>query len=106
VDGLWKASGLAADATPGETEARRQRAVEIRRFDFMGCAGRLDLRRLRVPQVDVERFDFLDQQQDCLAGGTQLFALRARQSRSPAPKLVDLVLVKTLAQGSSRRLTP
>jgi hypothetical protein len=106
VDGLWKASGLAADATPGETEARRQRAVEIGRCDFVGCAGRLDLRRLRVPQVDVESLDLLDQQQDCLAGGAQLFALGARQSRPPASELVDLVLVKTLAQGSSRRLTP
>jgi hypothetical protein len=55
----------------------------------------------------VERFDFLDQEHDRLAGGTQLVTLGVRESRSPASQLVDLVFVQTLAQDpSSRTSTP
>lgn len=46
--------------------------------------------RLRVPQVHVQRFDLLNQQQDCFAGSTKLVALAVRKSCSPAPQLVDL----------------
>lgn len=64
--------------------------------------GRLEARPLGIPQVDVERFDFLDQEQDRLAGGTQLVTLGLRKPRSPASQLVDLVFVQALAQDPSR----
>jgi hypothetical protein len=69
--------------------------------------GRLDARLLRAPQIDVERFDLLDQEENRLARGTQLVALGLGEPRSPASQLVDLVFVQTLAQDpSSRTSTP
>jgi hypothetical protein len=62
-------------------------------------------RRLRIPQVDVERLDLLDQEQDRPAGGTQLLAVGPNEARSPVPQLVDLVFVETPAQDPSRPLT-
>jgi hypothetical protein len=75
--------------------------VQVGLKAFVPVTGRLDARLLRVPQVDVERFDFLDQEEDRLASGTQLVALGLGESRSPASQLVDLVFVQTLAQGPS-----
>jgi hypothetical protein len=76
--------------------------VEVGLKALVLVIGRLDARPpLRVPQVDVERFDFLDQEEDCLARGTQLVILGLGKSRSPASQLVDLVFVQTLAQDPS-----
>jgi hypothetical protein len=75
--------------------------VEIGLKAFVPVGWRLDAHLLRVPQVDVERFDFLDQEEDRLARGTQLLTLDLGKSRSPASQLVDLVFVQTLAQDPS-----
>jgi hypothetical protein len=75
--------------------------VEVGLKVFAPVSGRLDARPLRVPQVDVERFDFLDQKQDRLARGTQFVALGLGEPRPPAAQLVDLVFVQTLAQDPS-----
>jgi hypothetical protein len=100
VDGLWKTSGL-VDGTPAaEAKALGQRAVEVGLKAFL-VIGRLDARLLRVPQVDVQRFDLLDQEEDRLARGTQLVTLGLGEPRSPASQLVDLVFVQTVAQGRS-----
>jgi hypothetical protein len=77
--------------------------VEVRlKALLLVVIGRLDAGPLGVPQVDVERFDFLDQEEDRLAGRTQLVTLSLRKSRSPASQLVDLVFVQTVAQDPSR----
>ena len=81
--------------------------MEVGLKAFVAVNGRLDACLLRVPQVDVERLDLLDQEEDRLARGTQLVTLRLGEPRPPASQLVDLVFVQTLAQGpSSRTSTP
>jgi hypothetical protein len=60
-------------------------------------------RRFGVPQVDVERFDLLDQQEDRPAGCSQLVAFGLHEPRAPAPELVDLVFVEAAAQDPSSR---
>jgi hypothetical protein len=62
-------------------------------------------RRFCIPQVDVEGLDLLDQEQDRSAGGAQLLAVGASETRSPVPQLVDLVFVETSAQDPLRPLT-
>lgn len=82
--------------------------MEIRRRTVVVVAGGRDrdLRRLRIPHVDVESLDLLDKQEDRFTGGAQLLALGVRKTRSPPSQLVDLALVQTLAQVASRRLNP
>jgi hypothetical protein len=43
-------------------------------------SGGVETDRLRVPQVHVQRFDLLNQQQDCFASSTKLVALGIRKS--------------------------
>ena len=47
---------------------------------FVLVSGSVESDRLRVPQVHVQRFDLLNQQQDCFAGRTKLVALGVRKS--------------------------
>lgn len=105
MDRLWKASGFAVGGGPAEPQAVGERAMEIRCRLAAVLSGRLDRCSLGVPQIDVKRFDLLDQQEDGLAGGAQLVAFGVREARAPTEQLVDLVFVQTLAQRSSRALT-
>lgn len=75
--------------------------MEVRLEAFVPVTGGLDGRLLRVPQVDVERFDFLDQEEDRTAGGPELVTLGVREPRPPTPELIDLVFVETPAQDPS-----
>jgi hypothetical protein len=68
------------------------------------------LRRLRVPQVDVQTLDLFDQQENRLPGRTKLLIAVGKKTRSPGAELLDLALIQTIAQrptkvyGSLRRL--
>lgn len=58
------------------------------------------LHRLRVPQVDVQTLDLLDQQENCLPGRAKLRIAAGRKTRAPSAELFDLALVQTIAQRS------
>jgi hypothetical protein len=69
------------------------------------------LRRLRVPQVDVQTLDLFDQQENRLSGRAKLRIAARKKTRAPGAELLDLALVQTFAQrsvhqghGSVRRL--
>jgi hypothetical protein len=51
------------------------------------------LRRLRVPQVDVQTLDLLDQQENRLSGRAKLRIATGRKTRAPSAELLDLGLV-------------
>jgi hypothetical protein len=51
------------------------------------------LRRLRVPQVDVQTLDLLDQQENRLSGRAKLRIAAGRKTRAPSAELLDLGLV-------------
>ena len=72
---------------------------------FVLMSGGVETDRLRVPQVHMQRFDLLNQQQNCFAGSTKLVALAVRKSCSPAPQLVDLGFIESSAQNPSPPLT-
>jgi len=58
------------------------------------------LRRLRVPQVDVQTLDLLDQQENRLSGRAKLRIAAGRKTRAPSAELLDLALVQTIGQRS------
>lgn len=99
---MEKSNGAAA---PGEPQSGSERAMEI------GCRARIELvgyllRNLRAPEVNVKRFDLVDQQEDCLAGRAELLALGTGKARAPVTELIDLVFVQTLAQRALPFLEP
>ena len=59
---------------------------------------RLPLRRLRVPQVDVQTLDLFDQQENRLSGRAKLMIAARKKTRAPGAELLDLALVQTIAQ--------
>ena len=61
---------------------------------------RLPLRRLRVPQVDVQPLDLFDQQENRLSGRAKLLIAARKKTRAPGAELLDLALIQTIAQGS------
>ena len=58
------------------------------------------LRRLRVPQVDVQTLDLFDQQENRLSGRAKLLVAARKKTRAPGAELLDLALVQTIAQRS------
>ena len=58
------------------------------------------LRRLRVPQVDVQTLDLFDQQENCFSGRAKLLIADVDKTRAPGAELFDLALVQTIAQRS------
>jgi hypothetical protein len=58
------------------------------------------LRRLRVPQVDVQTLDLLDQQENRLSSRAKLRIAAGRKTRAPSAELLDLGLVQTIGQRS------
>ena len=58
------------------------------------------LRRLRVPQVDVQTLDLFDQQENRLSGRAKLLIAAGKKPRAPGAELLDLALVQTIAQRS------
>ena len=58
------------------------------------------LRRLRVPQVDVQTLDLFDQQENRLSRRAKLLIAVRKETRAPGAKLLDLALVQTIAQRS------
>jgi len=58
------------------------------------------LRRLCVPQVDVQTLDLFDQQENRLSGRAKLLIAVLKKTRTPGAKLLDLVFVQTIAQRS------
>ena len=97
-------------------ESRTERAFELVGFRLgwvrtIRRCGSVDRGGLRVPQVDVEELDLVDQQLDRLAGGPDLFALVRRQPCPPGTQDADLLFVKpfrkqTSAAGGSLGLIP
>jgi hypothetical protein len=65
---------------------------------------RLDLllRRLRVPQVDVQMLDLFDQQENRFSSRAKLVIPVGNKTRSPGAELLDLALVQTIAQRSPK----
>ena len=97
-------------------QSRTERAFELVGFrlgwlDRIGRRGSVDRSGLRVPEVDVEKLDLVDQELDRLAGGPDLLALVRRQPCSPGTQDADLLFVKpfrkqTSAAGGSLGLIP
>ena len=58
------------------------------------------LRRLHVPQVDVQTLDLLDQQENRLSGRSKLLIAARKKTRAPGAELLDLALVQPIAQRS------
>jgi hypothetical protein len=58
------------------------------------------LRRLRVPQVDVQTLDLFDQQENRFSGRAKLLIAAVNKTRAPGAKLFDLALSQTIAQRS------
>jgi hypothetical protein len=58
------------------------------------------LRRLRVPQVDVQTLDLFDQQENRFSGRAKLLIAAVNKTRAPGAKLFDLALIQTIAQRS------
>ena len=51
------------------------------------------LRRLRVPQVDVQTLDLFDQQENRFSGRAKLLNATVDKTRAPGAELFDLALV-------------
>ena len=60
---------------------------------------RLLLRRLRVPQIDMQTLDLFDQQQNRFSGRAKIVIAIGMKTRAPGAKLLDLALVQPIAQG-------
>jgi hypothetical protein len=60
---------------------------------------RLLLRRLRVPQIDMQTLDLFDQQQNRFTGRAKIVIAIGMKTRAPGAKLLDLALVQPIAQG-------
>ena len=58
------------------------------------------LRRLRVPQVDVQTLDLFDQQENRFSGRAKLLIATVDKTRAPGAELFDLALVQTIGQRS------
>jgi hypothetical protein len=58
------------------------------------------LRRLRVPQVDMQKLDLFDQQENRFSGRAKLLIADVNKTRAPGAELFDLALVQTIAQRS------
>ena len=58
------------------------------------------LRRLRVPEVNVQTLDLFDQQENRLSGRAKLLIAARKKTRAPRAELLDLVLVQTIGQRS------
>ena len=58
------------------------------------------LRGFRGPEVDMKTLDLFDQDENCLSGCAQIVITTRSKARAPLAKLVDLALVKTIAQRS------
>ena len=54
----------------------------------------------RVPQVDVEQLDLLDQEEDRAAGGPDLVPAIGQQTLAPCPQNLELVFVEPLRRQS------
>jgi hypothetical protein len=83
------------------SQATSERVVEAPVGSILFAAYVLLLRKvngLRVPEVDMQSVDLLDQQEDRFPGRADLVARVLRQTRAPAAQLFDLVLVETTAQ--------
>ena len=61
---------------------------------------RLPLRRLRVPEVNVQTLDLFDQQENRLSGRAKLLIAARKKTRAPGAELLDLALVQTIGQRS------
>ena len=61
------------------------------------------LRRLLVPQVDVQTLDLFDQQENRFSGRAKLLIAAVNKTRAPGAQLFDLALVQSIAQRSVRQ---
>jgi hypothetical protein len=88
-------------ATTDTAQSRPQRPIQAC-FDMAVPISliRLPLRRLRVPQVDVQPLDLFDQQENRLSGRAKLLIAARKKPRAPGAELLDLALVQTIAQRS------
>ena len=72
---------------------------------LIGARGlRLWKELFRIPEVDMEPFDFFHEHQDCAAGRGDLLARVARQAVTPTPERLELLLIegwaRSIRQGS------
>jgi hypothetical protein len=56
------------------------------------------VRRLRVPQVDMQTLDLFDQQQNRFSGRAKIVTAIGMKTRAPGAKLLDLALVQPIVQ--------
>jgi hypothetical protein len=92
-------------------QSRRQRPIHTCLHWIVRIARRwprLLLRRLRVPQIDMQMLDLVDQQQNRLPGCAKIVIAIGIKTCAPRAKLLDLALVQPIAQGRSiqRGLAP
>jgi hypothetical protein len=100
---LWTACGLRSLPTADTAQSGPQRPIQAC-FDMTVPISLIRLvlllRRLRVPQVDVQTLDLLDQQENRFSGGAKLLIAAVDKTRTPGAELFDLALVQTIAQRS------
>ena len=53
---------------------------------------------LRVPQVDVQALDLLDQHENRFSGCPEIVAATGSKTHAPSAELIDLALVQTIGQ--------
>src|SRR5207237_2310315 len=87
---------------PGKRFAERRR----RHLGYLGLVRHdralLALLVPRMPEVDVQVLDLLDQEQDRLRRGAELAPLVAQETLRPALQRFDLLLVEALVHGLNR----
>lgn len=77
-------------------EKRLRRRSGFRAWALLiGARGlRLWKKLFRIPEVDMESFDLFDEHQDRAAGRGNFFARVARQTLTPSPERVELLLIE------------
>ena len=103
---LWTACGLRSSPTADTAQSGPQRPIQAC-FDMTVPISLIRLvmllRRLRVPQVDVQTLDLFDQQENRLSGRAKLLIAAVNKTRAPGAELFDLALFQTIAQRSAHQ---
>jgi len=102
VGDLWKPCSLAA-AARGAAQApqacpERPFQLALRIVFRIACVSGDRDSRLRVPELDMQCLDFLNQEHDRFAGRADLLVLFGREPCAPPPQLIKLVFVESSVQ--------
>ena len=102
---LWMVWGGGHSPTADTAQSRPQRPIQVcldLTVPIILSRLVLLLRRLRVPQVDVQTLDLFDQQENRLSGRAKLVIAVGKKTGAPGAELLDLALIQTIAQRSTR----